>query len=161
MIKLLSIIFLLGGTLFSSCIFPNQNLQEKQMQDPTPKETLSIQDSVNWFEKYLDIYIEKHLFTFNPAKYVYEPTEEIKKELSLDYWLGNFTISDMTSDKDLITVDCSNSERGFNKFVYITPDVLIITFYTTSKNGIQNGSSLVYDPSKNTLDKLEGIILKK
>lgn len=157
--KFLSLIFLIGGAFFAYAIFPSQSVQEAQIQVPIQKESTVAQDSISWFDKYLDIYIEEHLFTFSPTKYVHEPTDEVKDELSLDCWLGNFTISDMRSDKNLITVDCSNEEQGFNKLIYITPDFFVITLYLTSENGMQYGSSIIYDPVKNSIDKLEGIMV--
>ena len=157
--KILSLICIIGGVFFVYSVFPNYNVQESQTQDPIRKEVSVAPDSISWFEKHLDIYIEKHLFTFSPTKYVNEPTDQIKAELSLECWLGNFTISDMRSSKDLIIVDCSNEEKGFNKLIYITPNFFVITLYLTSENGMQYGSSLVYYPEKNTLDKLEGIMI--
>jgi hypothetical protein len=157
--KILSLICIIGGAFFAYSIFPNQYVQETRIQDPIHKEISVTQDSISWFDKYLDIYIEEHLFTFSLTKYVHEPTDEVKDELSLECWLGNFTISDMTSDKNLITVNCSNEEQGFNKFIYITPNYFLITLYLTSENGMQYGSSIVYNPEKNTIDKLEGIMV--
>lgn len=157
--KILSLICIFGGVFFAYSIFPNQYVQETRIQDPLHTEAAVTQDSISWFDKYLDIYIEEHLFTFSPTKYVHEPTDEVKDELSLECWLGNFTISDMTSDKNLITVNCSNEEQGFNKFIYITPNFFVITLYLTSENGMQYGSSIIYNPEKNTIDKLEGIMV--
>jgi hypothetical protein len=157
--KILSFICIIGGAFFAYSIFPNQYVQETRIQDPIHKEISITQDSISWFDKHLNIYIEEHLFTFNPTKYVHEPTKQIKDELSLECWLGNFTISDMTSDKNLITINCSNEEQGFNKFIYITPNFFVITLYLTSGNGMQYGSSLIYNPEKNTLDDLEGIMV--
>ena len=161
--KILSLICIIGGVFFVYSVFPNYNvkesqIKESQIQDPIRKEVSVAPDSISWFEKHLDIYIEKHLFTFNPTKYVQEPTDKIKEELSLECWLGNFTISDMTSSKYLIIVDCSNEEKGFNKLIYITPNFFVITLYFTSEDGVQYGSSLVYYPENNTLDKLESIV---
>ena len=157
--KLISLICLIGGAYIAYAVFPNSNGQEAKIQDPIHQTAAEAPDSISWFEKYLDIYIEKQLFTFSPTKYVSEPTDEVKGELSLDCWLGTFTILDMTSEKNLITINCSKEEEGFNKFIYITPNFFVITLYLTSENGMQYGSSIIYYPDQNKLDKLEGIMV--
>ena len=155
--KLIYLIFLIGGSLIA-CV---NNNQEAKVQDPIQPTYVETQDSLDWFREYLDIYIEKHLFTFSPTKYVNPPTDEVKSILSLDSWLGSFTISDMTSDKNLITINCSNEEQDFNKFIYITPDCFVITLYTVPNHGVPIGSSIIYQPDQNKLQDLEGIVITK
>ena len=157
--KILSLICLIGGAFIAYVVFPNNNIPESKIQAPIHQASTETQDSISWFEKYLDIYIEPQLFTFAPTKYVDPPTDDVKGELSLDCWLGTFTISDITSEKNLITINCSKEEEGFNKFIYITPDFFVVTLYLTSENGMQYGSSILYRPDQNKIDDLEGIMV--
>jgi len=157
--KLLSIICLIGGALIAYVVFPNNNTLETKIQAPIHQTSTETQDSISWFEKHLDIYIEPQLFTFTPTKYVDPPTDDVIGELSLDCWLGTFTISDMKSEKNLITINCSKEEEGFKKFIYITPDFFVVTLYLTSENGMQYGSSILYRPDQNKIDDLEGIMV--
>lgn len=156
----LIVLFSFFGFFIATYFALPTNIENKQIQDPVVQTATLPQDST-WFEKHLDLYIEEQLFTFAPTKYTQAPTPEVKKELLLDCWLGSFTISDMTSDSNLITVNCSNEEQGFNKFIYITPDYLLVTLYTTSENGMQSGSSIIYYSEQNKLESLEGIMITK
>jgi hypothetical protein len=156
--KLLSLICLVGGALIAYVVFPNNNTQETKIQAPTQQTSVEVKDSISWFEKYLDIYIEPQLFTFAPTKYVNKPTDEVMGNLSLECWLGSFTISDITSDKNLITINCSKEEE-FNKFIYITPNFFVITLYVIPDHGVPIGSSIIYRPDHNKLDDLEGIVI--
>lgn len=159
--KLLSLICLIGGALIAYVVFPNNNTLEAKIQAPIHQASTETQDSISWFEKHLDIYIEPQLFTFTPTKYVDPPTSDVIGELSLDCWLGTFTISDMTSEKNLITINCSKEEEDFNKFIYITPDYLAITFYTTPNHGVPIGSSIIYQPDQNKVQNLEETVITK
>ena len=158
--KFIIITFFLISVAIATPIVLNKNVEKNiaQTETITAKQKVSIKDSISWFEKNLDIYIENNLIAFNTIEYKNNLTPEIKKELSLNCWLGEFTISDMISEKNLTTINCSNEEKNSYKLIFITPNFLAITTYTISENGMPSGSSILYNPKTNTLIELESII---
>ena len=158
--KFIIITFFLISAAIATPIVLNKNVEKNiaQTETITAKQEVSTKDSISWFEKNLDIYIENNLISFNTIEYKHNLTPEIKKELSLNCWLGEFTISDMISEKNLTTINCSKEEESFYKLIFITPKFLAITTYTISENGMPSGSSILYNPKTNTLIELESII---
>lgn len=113
-------------------------------------------DSVSWFEANLDLYIQEDYFTFDPSLYTKGLTKEAKAKLSLKQWFGTFTINEMVKAKNSLTIDFSTSE--VTKVMYITKTFFVLTSYTTDKDEVDWGSTLLYDPGTNTLTELESVI---
>ena len=132
---------------------PSANYASDQVRDSTE---LSL-DSASWFERNLDLYIQADYFSFDPVNYTQELTPGAKAELSLECWLGNFTVGDMYKEKNCVKVDFSNEE--VKKVLFITPTFFVLTSYLKSENGMSYGSSLLYFPKTNTLKELESIIV--
>lgn len=114
-------------------------------------------DSVSWFERNLDLYIQSDYFTFDPVYYTQGLTPEAKAELSLECWLGTFTISDMFKEKNCLKVDFSNEQ--VTKIMYITKTYFVLTMYSKNESIKSSGSSLLYNPKTNELKKLDSIIV--
>lgn len=114
-------------------------------------------NSPSWFETNLDLYIQADYFSFDPVNYTQELAPEAKAELSLECWLGNFTVADMFKEKNCVKVDFSNQE--VTKILFITPTYFVLTMYLKSENGMSYGSSLLYNPKTNDLKELESIIV--
>lgn len=113
-------------------------------------------DSISWFEANMDLYIQEDYFTFDPVLYTQGLTREAKAKLSLQNWLGTFTISDMFKNKNSLTIDFSNDT--VTKVMYITKTFFALTSYTTDKDEVDWGSTLLYDPSTNKLVELESLV---
>ena len=113
-------------------------------------------DSVSWFESNLDLYIQEDYFTFDPSLYTKGLTNEAKAKLSLKQWLGSFTIGDMFKENNSLTIDFSTSE--VTKVMYITKTFFVLTYYSADSDEVDWGSTLLYDPSTNTLTELESVI---
>lgn len=111
----------------------------------------------SWFDKNLDLYIQADYFSFSTVNYVHRLNPKDKIKISQECWLGNFTVADMTREKNLVKVDFSNEE--FTKILFITPTYFVLTTYSQSENGMSIGSSLLYNPKTNTLKELESIIV--
>lgn len=157
------IIFFLIST--AAIVMPSMVGKTKQSPSETAVDSTKLSldyaklsvDSVSWFEANLDLYIQEDYFTFDPSLYTQRLTKEAKAELSLECWLGSFTISDMFKEKNYLKIDFSNEE--VTTIMYITKTFFVLTSYTTSGNGMDYGSSLLYDPNTNTLKELSSIIV--
>lgn len=153
------IFFFLVST--AAIVMPNMLGQTKQSPAKATADSTKLYpnsiDSISWFEANLNLYIQADYFTFDPALYTQGLTKEAKAELSLDCWLGSFTISDMFKEKNYLKIDFSASE--FTKVMYITKTFFVLTSYNTSENGMDYGSSLLYEPNTNTLKELGPIIV--
>lgn len=157
------IIFFLIST--AAIVMPNMVGTTKQSPAETAVDSTKLSldstklavDSISWFEKNLGLYIQEDYFTFDPVYYTQEITPKAKAELSLECWLGTFTISDMFKEKNYLKIDFSNEK--VTKIMYATKTFFVLTSYITSENGMDYGSSLLYDPKTNTLKELESIII--
>jgi hypothetical protein len=129
----------------------------KSVETPVVEKQEVVKDSISWFEKNLDLYIQADYFSFDPTNYIQELTPEAKAELSLECWLGNFTIGDMFKEKNCVKVDFS--KQDVKKVLFITPTFFVLTSYLISENGMSYGSSLIYSPKTNTLKELESLIV--
>lgn len=114
-------------------------------------------DSVSWFETNLNLYIQPDYFPFDPTEYKQPLAPEAKAQLSLECWLGNFTVGDMFKEKDYVKVDFSKED--FTKILFVKENFFVLTMYTNSENGMSSGSSLIYFPKTNTLKELESLIV--
>lgn len=141
-----------AATFVFSSHNPNKTNVEGQVKDST-----KLSPDSSWFEKNLDLYIQADYFSFKPVNYTQKLTPEAKAQISLECWLGNFTISDMFKEKNCVKVDFSNKE--VTKVLFITPTYFVLTAYLKSENGMSYGSSLLYNPKTNTLKELESIIV--
>jgi hypothetical protein len=156
------IFFFLVST--AAIVMPNMVGKAKQSPAETAVDSTKLSldstklsvDSVSWFEANMDLYIQEDYFTFDPALYTKGLTKEAKEKLSLKQWLGSFTISDMFKEKNSLTIDFSTTE--VTKIMYITKTFFVLTSYTTDKDEVDWGSTLLYDPSTNTLTELESVI---
>ena len=157
------IFFFLVST--AAIVMPNMVGQTKQSPAETAVDSTKLSldstklsvDSVSWFERNLDLYIQEDYFTFDPALYTQGLTKEAKAELSLKSWLGTFTISDMFKQKNCLKIDFSTNE--VTKVMYITKTFFVLTSYKPDSDEVDWGSTLLYDPSANTLKGLESIIV--
>jgi hypothetical protein len=147
--------------LISTASIVVPNMLKPTMQDSAGSKAnttkLSPKTDSSWFDKNLDIFIEPDYFSFDPVNYTHKLTPEAKTELSLECWLGKFTISNMVKGKDFLKIDFSNEE--ITKIMFITKTFFVLTSYINSENGMSYGSSLLYNPQKNTLKELESIIV--
>ena len=156
------IFFFLVST--AAIVMPNMVGKAKQSPAETAVDSTKLSldstklsvDSVSWFEANMDLYIQEDYFTFDPALYTKGLTKEAKEKLSLKQWLGSFTISDMFKEKNSLTIDFSTTE--VTKVMYITKTFFVLTSYTTDKDEVDWGSTLLYDPNTNTLTELESVI---
>jgi len=156
------IIFFLIST--AAIVMPNMVGKAKQSPVETAVDSTKLSpistklsvDSVSWFERNLDLYIQEDYFTFDPALYTQGLTREAKAKLSLQNWLGTFTISDMFKEKNSLTIDFSNDT--VTKVMYITKTFFALTSYTTDEDEVDWGSTLLYDPNTNKLIELESLV---
>ena len=156
------IFFFLVST--AAIVMPNMVGQAKQSPAETAVDSTKLSldstklsvDSVSWFEANMDLYIQEDYFTFDPSLYTQGLTREAKEKLLLKQWLGSFTISDMFKQKNCLKIDFSTTE--VTKVMYITKTFFVLTSYSADKDEVNWGSTLLYDPSKNTLIELESVI---